>query len=159
MSRARLGFVVACAPALALLACGYEPSELEIPDADLEVFASEVYPILLADCGFTTCHGDGKRSFAIYGPGRTRLVPDTDAYAELTADELALSFARARSMLISPDGPRRAPLLRKPLAVQAGGAEHEGDDPWGEPIYASKSDPRWQTLFFWATTQAAEDDE
>ena len=32
-----------------------------------------------------------------------------------TAEELSLSYTRARSMLISPDGPRQAPLLRKPL--------------------------------------------
>jgi hypothetical protein len=136
---------------LAPAACSYAREELTIPDADTRQFVDDAYPILLADCGYPTCHGSSERFFQIYGPGRTRLDPMTDAYAPVTAQELALSFARARSMLIGPKGPRRAPLLRKPLAVAAGGAKHEGDDPWGNAIYATKRDPRWELLFFWAT--------
>lgn len=136
---------------LVLAACSYAREELSIPDADTQQFVDDAYPILLADCGYPTCHGSAERFFQIYGPGRTRLDPMTDAYAPVTAQELALSYTRARSMLISPEGPRRAPLLRKPLAVSAGGAKHEGDDPWGNAIYATKRDPRWERLFFWAT--------
>lgn len=138
------------ATALLLHACSYAQEPLEVPDADTQVFVDDVYPILLADCGYPTCHGSPERFFAVYGPGRTRLDPMTDAYAPATADEVALSYNRARSMLIGPDGPRRAPLLRKPLAVSAGGAKHGGDDPWGNPIYATKRDPRFEALFFWA---------
>lgn len=133
-----------------LAACTYETSELDIPEAEREQFLTEAYPILLADCGFPACHGDPDRFFAVFGPGRTRLDPELDAYDPPTAAEVALSYARARSMLIAPQGPRRAPLLRKPLAVDAGGAGHAGDDPWGQAIYGSKSDPHYETLFFWA---------
>lgn len=144
--------VHAAALAVVVLAgCDAPESTLEIPLADPQEFEAEVYPILLTDCGFPACHGSADRFFAIYGPGRTRLSPDTLPFDPATADELALSWTRARSMLISPDGVARAPLLRKPLAVDAGGAAHQGDDAWGTPIYADKSDPRWQALFFWAT--------
>jgi hypothetical protein len=56
-------------------------------------------------------------------------------------------------MLETPEGdPRTSPLLRKPLAVEAGGARHGGDDRWGAPVFARKSDPRYETMFFWALT-------
>lgn len=135
-------------------ACGHPTEDLEVPEAELAAFASEVYPVLLADCGFPACHGDPARFFAVFGPGRTRLPPDLDAYDPPTAEEVALSYTRARSMLVSPDGPRRAPLLRKPLAVSAGGAGHHGDDPWGSAIYRTKRDPRYETLFYWAISEA-----
>jgi hypothetical protein len=139
----------------ALAACASTSGDLEIPDADPETFRTTVYPILLADCSFAACHGASERFFRIYGPGRTRLDPETDPYAPATPEELAESFTRTRSMLLSPDGVRRSPLLRKPLAVEAGGASHGGDDAWGANIYAGKTDPRFQALFFWATAGAA----
>ncbi len=134
----------------AITGCSLQPEALEFPDADRREFATDVYPVLLANCAFSTCHGDAIRPFAVFGPGRTRLDPDLDVYAPVTADEVAFSYARARSMLIDPEGPRRAPLLRKPLAVAAGGAKHEGDDPWGGAVFESKTDPRYEALFFWA---------
>jgi hypothetical protein len=138
--------------AIATAACANTPleGEGEIPETDTARFATDVYPLLLANCGFVACHGGGTRPFSVYGPGRTRLDPELDVYAPVTAAELAISYGRARSMLVAPEGPRRAPLLRKPLAVEAGGAEHGGDDPWGGPIFASKRDPRYVTLFYWA---------
>lgn len=126
------------------------PGEVEVPAADPTRFAEAAYPVLLSNCGFPACHGDPRRPFAVLGPGRTRLDSLLDPYAPATAEELAFSYTRARSMLISPDGPRRAPLLRKPLSPEAGGAEHAGDDPWGKPIFASKRDPRYVALFYWA---------
>lgn len=134
----------------ALAACDPGDGGPAVPDADPVVFEREVYPILLADCGFVACHGDSSRFFAVYGPGRTRLDPETEPYDPPTPAELALSFTRARSALAGPEGVRRAPLLAKPLAVSAGGAGHEGDDPWGASIYLSKEDPRYTALFFWA---------
>lgn len=136
---------------LGSLACEPAPADPEPPEVDPDVFRSEVYPILLADCAFPACHGAPERFFFVVGPGRTRLDPAQLPYDPATPEELALSFARARSMLVSPEGVRMAPLLRKPLAVAAGGAGHAGDDAWGAAIYASKQDVRWQTMFFWAT--------
>lgn len=140
--------------AIVLAGCVSAEGELQIPDADPAVFRSTVYPVLLADCGYPACHGDPARFFRIFGPGRTRLDPATEPYAPATAAELAESYARTRSMLVSPDGVARSPLLRKPLAVAAGGASHGGDDVWGQPIYRSKQDARFAALFFWATEEA-----
>lgn len=143
------------AAAAALAACAAPEGALAIPDADPAGFRDRVYPILLADCGFPACHGDPRRFFSVFGPGRTRLDPATAIYDPATPDELAHSFTRARSMLISPEGVRRSPLLRKPLAVEAGGAGHAGADPWGANVFGSKTDPRFVALFFWATAGEA----
>lgn len=139
-----------------LAGCALPEDDLTLPEVDPATFQLEVYPILLADCGFPACHGDPARFFAVYGPGRTRLSPDTLPYDPPTPEELALTFTRARSMLVAEDGPARAPLLRKPLAVPAGGAGHAGDDPWDQPIFATKRDPRYETLYFWATSSSPE---
>ncbi|MCX5746261.1 MAG: hypothetical protein NT062_27605, partial [Proteobacteria bacterium] len=137
-----------------LMGCVEAEAPLEIPAADPIAFRTTVYPILLADCGFPACHGDARRFFSVFGPGRTRLDPMSAPYDPATPDELAQSYTRARSMLLAPTGVRRSPLLRKPLAVAAGGAGHGGADAWGANLYASKDDPRFRALFFWATAAA-----
>lgn len=137
--------------ALALMACDVPQGSIEVVAAERERFVAEAYPVLLGDCGFPACHGTPDRFFAVYGPGRTRLVSSTPPYDPATEDELELSYTRALSMLAGPDGPRRSPLLRKPLAVAAGGQAHGGEDPWGSNVYETKRDPRWEALFFWAT--------
>ncbi|MET0389930.1 MAG: hypothetical protein ABW321_28415 [Polyangiales bacterium] len=142
---------------LGVVACGGTDPELDFPDVDTQRFYEQVYPVLLADCGFPACHGSAERFFAVYGPGRTRLDPETDIYAPATSRELALSYSRARSMLLGPEGPRRSPLLRKPLAISAGGAAHEGDDPWGNAVIPNKRDPRYEALFFWAIGNRSEE--
>jgi hypothetical protein len=142
---------------LALVAgCGAPDGDVAVPEADAEAFAEVAYPILLANCAFPVCHGAPDRPFRVVGPGRTRLSPDSAPEDPATAEELALSYARARSMLVGPDGVRRAPLLRKPLAIAAGGAGHEGDDPWGQAIFGTKKDPRFVALFRWATAGGGE---
>ncbi|MBK8258543.1 MAG: hypothetical protein IPK82_38520 [Polyangiaceae bacterium] len=140
---------------LSFAGCAVPESDLSLPEADPAGFEFTVYPILLADCGFPACHGNPDRFFAVYGPGRTRLSPETGPYDPATAEEIALSYTRARSMLLAEDGPSAALLLRKPLAVEAGGAGHAGDDPWGGPIFRTKRDPRYQALFYWAVGSTA----
>jgi hypothetical protein len=137
-------------------ACGYSESALSLPAADTASFEATVYPVLLANCAFRACHGTSDRFFTVYGPGRARLHPATLPYAPATDAELALSYTRARSMLTSPMGVRRSPLLRKPLAVAAGGAGHEGDDDWGQAIFLTKQDPRFIALFAWAVSAQPE---
>jgi len=134
-----------------LTACAEGSAALEIPDADTRRFLEDVYPVLLTNCGFPACHGNAARFFVVYGPGRARLDAATDIMADVTAAELALSYTRARSMLIAPGGPTSSLLLRKPLAVSAGGAAHAGDDAWGSAVIQSKRDPRYEALFFWAS--------
>lgn len=130
--------------------CGVPEDEVTIPDTDPAVFRDTVYPILLSDCGFTGCHGNPSHAFAVFGTARARLSYDTDLDAPVTAEELAVSYTRARSMLLSPDGINRAPLLRKPLALDAGGVGHKGTDAWGNALFLSKDDPRFQALVAWA---------
>lgn len=138
-----LAVLAACTPST--------DDEVAIPDADPAAFRERVFPVLLADCAFAACHGTPERFFSVFGPGRTRLDPATMAYDPATPAELAHAFARARSMLVSEEGVARSPLLRKPLAASAGGAAHGGVDAWGANVYATKQDPRFGALFFWAT--------
>jgi hypothetical protein len=131
--------------------CAIEPTTLDLPDANPQVFEQMVYPILLADCGFNTCHGTKDRFFSVFGPGRARLDPATPAFDPATPYELAHSYARAESMLIGPRGPRTSLLLRKPIPIEQGGAGHKGDDLWGAPVYGSVDDPHFVAIYNWAT--------
>lgn len=143
-----------CAHVLAVIAgaCTTGPAtDLVVPDADAAVFKTQVYPILLRDCAFSTCHGNADRFFAVFGPGRARLDPKTGIYDPATPTEMALAYTRARSMLLGPDGPESSLFLRKPIPTDEGGAGHKGDDAWGRSVYASVQDARYTTLFRWAT--------
>lgn len=138
--------------AVALLAgCTDPEQELAVPPADATVFRATVYPILLRDCGFTTCHGTTERFFSVFGPGRVRLDPNTPIYDPATPYELALTYTRARSMMLGPSGPTSSLLLRKPIPTAEGGAGHKGNDPWGRSVYASVGDARYIALYRWAT--------
>ena len=128
-----------------------EPSTLDLASADPVVFRDKVYPVLLADCGFNTCHGNSDRFFSVFGPGRARLDPSTAAYDPATPYELAHSYTRAESMLSGPTGPRSSLLVRKPIPLADGGAGHKGDDPWGNSVYGSSSDPHFVAIYEWAT--------
>lgn len=142
---------IACALGLGALGCIGPEDELAIPPADATVFQNTVYPILLRDCGFSTCHGTSARFFSVFGPGRTRLDPDTAPYDPATPYELALTYTRARSMLLGPSGPSSSLLLRKPIPIVDGGAGHKGNDPWGRSVYASSEDARYVAIYRWAT--------
>ena len=141
--------------ALALVAtagCRSEPLQTPaVPVPDRLVFESTIYPLLLRDCAFSACHGAEHRFLQVFGPGRTRLeVSSSDA--ERVAQERQLSYERARSMLVSPEGASisAAPLLTKPLEVAAGGAAHKGVDNFGRNVFQSRADPRYLTLLAWA---------
>jgi hypothetical protein len=136
---------------VALGACTDLSGTIDIPTADPTVFRDTVYPILLRDCGFNTCHGTTARFFSVFGPGRARLDPATPPYDPATPYELAHSYTRARSMLLGPTGPRSSLLLRKPIPLAEGGAGHKGNDPWGDTVYPSTSDPAFVAIYRWAT--------
>jgi len=131
------------------LSCGEDEPRPHLSEPSLSAFVSEAYPILLRDCGFPACHGDTRRFFQVYGPGRARLSSATLPYDSPTPDEVQLSYDRARSMLSGAESDRLL-LLRKPLAMSEGGARHAGDDPWQQPIYRSASDPGFLVLRAWA---------
>lgn len=129
--------VLACT-ALVFAGCtdageGWQPPEHAFRDFQV------VAPILQRDCGFHTCHGSEDRFFRIYGPGRARLDPETLAYDGLTGDEASASFTSALSM-IDARNLEESLLLRKSLAVEAGGAEHGGVDRFGRNVYRTVDD-------------------
>jgi hypothetical protein len=121
-----------------------------VPAPDVATFELDVYPVLLRDCGFPECHGSPDRFFRVYGPGRSRLNKETLTFAPATPDELEQSYDRARSMLAHQTSVTESWLLRKPLAVAAGGAEHGGEDRWGRNVYETTDTPGYQPLYRWA---------
>ena len=139
------GFGLAVLIVVGCTGCAGSDPGWEKPQRDFKQFQSDVYPVLLRDCAFSTCHGSPDRFFRIWGPGRTRLDPMTRAFDTLTGAEAANTFQLALSMIDSRE-PSRSPLLRKPLAVAAGGANHLGADSFGRNIYRTVNDPGYVTL-------------
>jgi hypothetical protein len=133
-------------------ACGGTEQKPALAKRDFKVFQREVYPVLLRDCGFPACHGAKERFFRVWGPGRTRLPKDMGVLPEAfdlpTGDELSTSYSLALSMI--DDGhPDRSLLLRKPLAVAAGGAGHLAVDAYGRDVYRTAEDSGFLTLARW----------
>ncbi len=135
--------------AVALAAClGCDPGGQTIPAPDPEVFANEVYPVLLRDCSFPACHGDARRPLFVPGPGRTRLSPDSGYLDPPTSEELNIAYTRARGMLgaqIEVDGVEMPLLLEKTTS----GAGHRGRDRHGNNIYEFREQPGWVVLRDW----------
>jgi len=138
----------------ALAGCAADPGELTLASPDHMVFETEVYPVLLRDCGFHACHGSSQRFFQVFGPGRGRLLPGTQPLAEPTPEEIEHTYARALSM-INAKHPDRSLLLIKPLASAAGGAGHQGVDSLGRNVYAVKTEPGYATLSAWVKATAS----
>jgi hypothetical protein len=132
----------------------YEPA-----DRDFREF-QRIYPVLVRDCGFHACHGGEDRPFRIYGPGRARLDDDERAFDRVTGDEVSLSFSLTLSMIDAKD-PAESLLLRKPLAVEAGGVGHHGVDRYGRDVYRTANDEGYLRLarFVFAVTEPEEDED
>lgn len=123
------------------------------PTPDGELFVNQVYPLLLRDCAFSTCHGMNERFFQVFGPGRARLDPmATKPDDPATLPEVLHSYDRARSMLATATPIDQALLLRKPLEIGAGGQGHKGVDDYGRNVYATQADPGYALLARWAHT-------
>jgi hypothetical protein len=138
---------------LLVSACAAEDTAWQgtLPSPDGKQFTEDVYPLLLRDCAFSTCHGAPERFLQVYGPGRTRLDPIANkADDPMTLAEVLHSYERARSMLTSVAALDQSPLLRKPLELQAGGESHKGVDDFGRNVYPSQADVRYVTLLRWA---------
>jgi hypothetical protein len=65
---------------------------------------------------------------------------------------MEVSYQRALS-LIDPQAPESSPLLRKPLAVDAGGAGHQGVDQLARDVYQSTDDMSYVVLLNWVLSQ------
>lgn len=153
--------VIAAILAATAAACSSDADGFELATPDIPTFQSEVYPVLLRDCGFPTCHGSAERQFRIWGPGRVRLDPnapefmiEVDAFGkpkpqEPNPVELMMSLNYATGF-IDAKNPERSLLLRKPLATEAGGTGHLGVDRYGRNVYRSTDSQGYVTLSRWA---------
>jgi hypothetical protein len=132
---------------LVLCACE-QRGGLQVASRDFAQFKDEVYPVLMRDCAFHTCHGSDKRFFRLWGSARGRLTKDIKALAEVVPEEIELSYTRTLAM-IDPGDPGASQLLRKPLAPGLGGAGHLGTDSFGRNVFESMSDPDYVILAKW----------
>jgi hypothetical protein len=122
-----------------------------VPIPDGKQFVDEVYPVLLRDCAFSSCHGSRDRFLQVLGPGRPRLDPDTTEVADpMLYEEVLFSYERARSMLATGATATQSLLLLKPLEFSAGGQGHRGADDYGRNVFRSKREPGIQTFLQWA---------
>jgi hypothetical protein len=134
-------------------ACGRSQG-FKIASRDYAQFKADVHPHLLRDCGFHACHGSTDRFFRVWGVGRVRLDPMLRELSPPTTNaELDYSVQMAYSM-IDFDNPSQSLLLRKPLAVEAGGAGHEGADKYGRNVYRSVNDEGYLALARWVVAAA-----
>jgi len=120
-------------------------------------FNDKVYPVLLRDCGFPSCHGSSERIFRVYGPGRVRLSmsdPQPGAFDKATTTEIGRTFELAMAHFNS-DAPEQSLLLRKPLSVEAGGTGHQAVDSYGRDVYRSTQDSGYRILEEWVTSEEA----
>lgn len=144
--------VVMASLALCASGCAEEQDKPVAARRSFTPYRMEVYPVLLADCGFPACHGAPERFFRVYGPGRTRL-PNSDGtlpepFDTPTADEQELTYQLALSM-IDENNREDSLLLRKPLSVEAGGYGHLGVDNYGRDVYRTTQDAGYVKLARW----------
>jgi hypothetical protein len=135
-----------------LTGCAEEQPEAVTPRRAFAPFAADVYEVMLRDCGFPNCHGAPERFFRVYGPGRTRL-PGADGmlpepFDTPTVEEQSLTFQLALSMINEHDL-ADSPILRKPLAVEAGGYGHLGVDSYGRDVYRTTQDTGYVKIARW----------
>ena len=140
----------------AAIGCGSgEEYSGALPTPDGARFVTDVYPLLLRDCGFVECHGKPERFFHIVGPGRARLDPATEPEDPATFAEVQLTYQRTLSMLASSKELDDSLLLRKPLELAAGGQGHKGVDELARNVFASMADPSYLVLRTWARSNGA----
>lgn len=128
--------------------CVNETTELAISTPDRAQFDAEVYPVLLRDCAFHACHGSTERFMQVFGPGRGRIGPELKPVDPASPAEVMHSYDRARSM-IDAHHPEASLILRKPLAVTAGGSGHEGADELGRNVYQTNLEPGYAAIQRW----------
>jgi hypothetical protein len=161
MRRARTRLALLALGCIALIsACSAPTGKAERAERDFRQFQREVYPVLLRDCGFPACHGDAQRFFRVWGPGRARL-PASDgtlpaAFDVPSGDEISTSYSLAQSM-IDPVDPGRSELLRKPLAIDAGGSSHKGADKFGRDVYRTPEDAGYVAIARWVFSAKVEE--
>ncbi len=130
-------------------ACVVEPPPDEpVPAGDLEAFALTVQPVLDARCADPTCHGRSDRPLTLFSPGRYRLDPARTFLVEALAPaELEANARVLAAFALDPplaDDVDACLVLRKPLALTAGGCEHGGGE-----IFPGRDDREYRALRAW----------
>ena len=131
---------------LLLMACVMGPgSEELVLEADFSRFIDEVQPALAYGCASPSCHGSADRPLQLYAVHQHRLNPD-DVWADapLTNAELYLNFHRACGFLLDLERPADCELVRKPLAIAAGGQRHGGGDQFNDT-----DNPDYRAILDW----------
>ena len=129
---------------------------------DYNDFVCDAMPVLVRHCSYLGCHGDERRGFRVYSPGKLRagdVTTRAQRDATLTSAELQLNFESASGILLGaqpangdPIDVGNALLLQKPLAARFGGSEHHGVAVF--PVYPSQTladDAEWNALVAWAS--------
>jgi len=133
------------AAALALGACegpGLEARPISV--GPMDVFATEVEPVLESRCAQGGCHGRGDRPFVLCAPGGLRLgAARLHLAGPLDRTEVEIN-ARRLAVLADPFDSERSVALRKPLAIDAGGLHHGGGE-----VFVDRTDPGYRTLLRW----------
>ena len=153
--------ITTCLSALMLAACSSDADGYKLATPLTAQFQKEVYPILLRDCAFPTCHGAPERFFRVWGPGRVRLDPNAPLFdnivdpatgepkaQEANSLELNRTLDSAIGFVDAKDPPRSL-FLRKPLSAEAGGSGHLGVDRFGRNIYRSIDSEGYLVLSRW----------
>lgn len=145
---------------LALAGCSEPLQKGKAAERDLNHFTGYVMPVLLRDCGFQACHGSQERFFRVFGPGRTRYIPPDPTIPPRGPLEPLSGYERDYTMqlalsMIDEEDPARSMLLRKPLAVEAGGASHEGIDKYGRNVYRTPDDEGYLEIARWVFAEPA----
>lgn len=138
------------AVAVALTGCqSAEPTDT-LAELDVATYQSQVDPYLGARCATLDCHGMAGRPLRIYSELGLRLR------AELREQPITAEEQRLNVEAVAGLDPGVAALdhllLRKPLALAAGGIAHKGTQIW-----ATRDDPGYRCLYGWmaATPDAA----
>lgn len=122
---------------------GQQPatSPAPLPSLDYEFYKARVQPIFLAKrAGHARC-------YACHSQGTPlRLQPLSPGSTTWNDEESRKNFDAVRRFVMASD-PLKSPLLRHPLALEAGGdLYHNGGKHWN-----SQSEQEWQTLLAWAS--------
>jgi hypothetical protein len=158
VTRARAAAAAALAALAALAsACVVDlPPPEPLPEGDVTEFARTVQPVLDLRCADPSCHARADRPLALYSKGRHRRDPARTFLDEpLDAEELAANAraVAAFALEIAPeDGPDGCLVLRKPLALAAGGCGHAGGE-----IFSSRDDREYRAVRAWLAALAFPD--